>query len=202
MKNDYLHLPYSNDLYATCRAACTRADGHDDYCGHPERGSPRDVIKLLCREAGASRYRTHMEEGRAEGLLEALRQQVFSTLRNRGEVEEQHEDDDGKHHGREMQEEGHRPREQLCLGQQRAERGEEDAQAAGDDDDEGHEQEDADVVRNLSGDGARAFDVPDGVERLLDVGGQREQRVEQEDTAASYLCEKTRNIIDGFSTVE
>ena len=26
------------------------------------------------------------------------------------QLEEQHEDDDGKHHGREMQEEGHRPR--------------------------------------------------------------------------------------------
>ena len=33
-------------------------------------------------------------------------------------------------------------------------------------------------------------------------GSPHNQRVEQEDTAASYLCEKTRNIIDGFSTVE
>ena len=79
-----------------------------------------------------------------------------------------------------MQEEGHRAREQLCVGQQRTECCKEDAQAAGDDNDKGHEQEDADVVRNLAGDGARTLDVPNGVECFLDVRGQREQSIKQE----------------------
>lgn len=97
--------------------------------------------------------------------------------------EEQHKSHYGKDKGRDMQEERHRLAEQLCVGQQGAERLHEDAHTAADDHHEGEQQEDADIVYNLAIDGARAFHEPDGVEGLLDVRGQREQRVEQENQA-------------------
>ena len=46
----------ADDLDAACRAAGTRADGHDDDGGHPERSAPRHVVELLRREAGAGRH--------------------------------------------------------------------------------------------------------------------------------------------------
>ena len=98
-------------------------------------------------------------------------------------LEKQHEDEHGKEDGRDVQEERHCLAEQLRVGKQSAERLQEEAQTAGDDYDEGQEQEDADVVDNLAVDGARALHEPNGVESLFDIRSQREQRVEQEDKA-------------------
>ena len=94
--------------------------------------------------------------------------------------EKQHEDNNCKGYWRDVQDEGHRVREQPRVGQQRSERLQEDAQTTCDDDDERQQQEDPEVIDDLPVDGARALDEPYRVEGLLDVCRKREQRVEQE----------------------
>ena len=83
------------------------------------------------------------------------------------QLEEQHESNNSKDDGGDMQEKRHCLAEKLCFRQKCTESLQEDVQATGDNYDKWNENEDTTIVKDLAVNSARTFDEPDSIECLF-----------------------------------